>query len=179
MHFTQPTASKLNVANNTAGLEEYVDILQVQQLLLDSTSSTLATSTAASSATTTNSSNTAANALNTARHRPRVNIQKATEYSSSMANASCASMLLQGKNREYIVKNTTYFVHWTHHLHVRQIVFNGENWKKNMKTLDFFAWNIRIVSDLTEKSHRISLVYSSYNPFFVSQPNWLHSITWN
>lgn len=81
-------ASKLNVPNNSAGLEEYVDILQVQQLLLDST---------APQPPSANASNTAANALNAARHRPRVNIQKAAEYSTSMVNAACGSTLLQGK----------------------------------------------------------------------------------
>lgn len=88
-------ASKLNVPNNSAGLEEYVDILQVQQLLLDSTSTTTAP---------TNSSNTAANASNAARHRPRVNIQRATEYSSSMANVSCASTHLQGEQERNLLE---------------------------------------------------------------------------
>lgn len=73
-------ASRLNANNNPAGLEEYVDILQVQQLLLDSTSSPTNPSTSSSSA---------ANVSCTARHRPRVNIQKATEYSTTtMANAT-------------------------------------------------------------------------------------------
>lgn len=90
--------SRLNSTANPSGLEEYVDILQVQQLLLDSTPSTLATSTA----TTSNSciSNSAVNSSGAFRHRPRVNIQKAAEYSTTtMANsigASTPSAQLQG-----------------------------------------------------------------------------------
>lgn len=80
-----------------------MDILQVQQLLLDSTSST---APQPQPPTTTNeSNNTAANALNAARHRPRVNIQRASEYSSSLVNASCASTLLQGKQHRIAVEH--------------------------------------------------------------------------
>lgn len=54
-------------ANSSTGLDEYVDILQVQQLLLDSSPST------STSATT-----------STSRPRPRLNVQKAAEYSSQV-----------------------------------------------------------------------------------------------
>ncbi len=54
-------------ANSSSGLDEYVDILQVQQLLLDSSPST------STSATT-----------STSRPRPRLNVQKAAEYSSQV-----------------------------------------------------------------------------------------------
>lgn len=114
------TASKLNVPNNSAGLEEYVDILQVQQLLLDSTSTTIAP---------TNPSNTAANALNAARHRPRVNIQRAAEYSSSMANVSCASTHLQGEQEQNLldlVKCILFVQNWM--LVERQIYENEIIW---------------------------------------------------
>lgn len=50
--------------NNTTGLDEYVDILQVQQLLLDSSPSTSCIPSTSSS-----------------RVRPKVNLQKASEYS--------------------------------------------------------------------------------------------------
>lgn len=50
---------------SSAGLDEYVDILQVQQLLLDSSTATGVSST-----------------CTTTRPRPRLNVQKATEYSS-------------------------------------------------------------------------------------------------
>lgn len=59
-------------ANNSSGLDEYVDILQVQQLLLDSSPST------STSATT-----------STSRPRPRLNVQKAAEYSSQVQGTAC------------------------------------------------------------------------------------------
>lgn len=100
--------SRLNVTTNPSGLEEYVDILQVQQLLLDSTPSTLATSTA----TTSNSclSNATVNSCGVPRYRPRVNIQKATEYSTTMANstigASTPSAQLQGMLQAEFIKQS-------------------------------------------------------------------------
>lgn len=84
--------SRLNNAANPSGLEEYVDILQVQQLLLDSTPSTSSATTSIACTTsnaTTNSINSTAGA--TRHHRPRVNIQKATEYSTTMTNTTCPS----------------------------------------------------------------------------------------
>lgn len=74
--------ARLNTTNTT-GLDEYVDILQVQQLLLDS-SATPSTSGATSSS--------AASAAATAKHRPRVNIQKATDYTAaSVAGTACTT----------------------------------------------------------------------------------------
>ncbi|XP_055708256.1 early growth response protein 1-like isoform X4 [Phlebotomus papatasi] len=68
-------SSETSCLNNSAGptgagLDEYVDILQVQQLLLDSTPAT--------GANTGPTNNT----TNTSKARPRVNLQKAAEYSS-------------------------------------------------------------------------------------------------
>lgn len=96
--------TRLNNAANSSGLEEYVDILQVQQLLLDSTPSTMATSTV----TTSNSCVSNSNPNGTQqRHRPRVNIQKATEYSTTMANTACPStpsVQHQGTPKNLIIK---------------------------------------------------------------------------
>lgn len=81
--------SRLNSTSNPTGLEEYVDILQVQQLLLDSTPSSLISTPTTSSSCV---SNAAANlATGAQRHRPRVNIQKAAEYSTTMANTACSA----------------------------------------------------------------------------------------
>lgn len=55
---------------SSTGLDEYVDILQVQQLLLDSSSSS--SQQAPSTSTGSVSSN---------RQRPKINLQKASEYS--------------------------------------------------------------------------------------------------
>lgn len=61
------TVPPRTTASSSSGLDEYVDILQVQQLLLDSSPST------STSATT-----------STSRPRPRLNVQKAAEYSSQV-----------------------------------------------------------------------------------------------
>lgn len=103
--FHQITDSRLNSTTNPSGLEEYVDILQVQQLLLDSTPTSLATSTT----TTSNSclSNSTVNSCGTQRYRPRVNIQKAAEYSTTMANSigvSTPSAQLQGMLKTQLIK---------------------------------------------------------------------------
>lgn len=86
-------ASRLNSTSNASGLDEYVDILQVQQLLLDSSSSSPSTIAAVTPATSSGGQlqNSAACTSYTARHRPRVNIQKANEYSSLIANTATAS----------------------------------------------------------------------------------------
>lgn len=82
--------SRLNNSANPSGLEEYVDILQVQSLLLDSTPST--SNAATSNACTSNATTIATNSTGggaTRHHRPRVNIQKAAEYSTAtMANST-------------------------------------------------------------------------------------------
>lgn len=70
------TASRSNLSN-VSGLDEYVDILQVQQLLLDSSPST--------STTTTGS---------TVRPRPKVNLQKAAEYSAQSQGMNNSFILL-------------------------------------------------------------------------------------
>ncbi|XP_055676674.1 dendritic arbor reduction protein 1 isoform X2 [Lutzomyia longipalpis] len=73
---TYPSSDTSCLGNTTgpsgAGLDEYVDILQVQQLLLDSTPPT-----GVSTGTTNTTSNTS-------KARPRVNLQKAAEYSSQV-----------------------------------------------------------------------------------------------
>lgn len=74
--------TRLN-ATNATGLDEYVDILQVQQLLLDSSVTPL--------------TNSASAATSTARHRPRVNIQKASEYSSGTTTAQVQGEIGQEK----------------------------------------------------------------------------------
>lgn len=87
--------TRLN-ATNTTGLDEYVDILQVQQLLLDSSSSMgpAASAIASSSAV---SNNAAAIASATSRnHRPRVNIQKASDYSTSLLSSTTTASGLAG-----------------------------------------------------------------------------------
>lgn len=95
----------MNANNNPAGLEEYVDILQVQQLLLDSTSASSTTTTSNPST----SSSSAVNVSGTARHRPRVNIQKATEYSTTISNATngptttTSSAQIQGKKNIFCI----------------------------------------------------------------------------
>lgn len=98
--------SRLNSTNNPSGLEEYVDILQVQQLLLDSTPSTL---TSTSTITTSNATVNSTNSIGISRHRPRVNIQKASEYSTTMANnttvcPSTPSAQLQGTSISIMLK---------------------------------------------------------------------------
>ena len=65
-------SSSRSIAATATGLDEYVDILQVQQLLLDTSPCTTSTAT-----------------TSTARPRPRVNVQKAAEYS----NQSLSGML--------------------------------------------------------------------------------------
>lgn len=86
----------MNASTNPSGLEEYVDILQVQQLLLDSTPSSLSTTITTSSNSCV--SNATTNSNGTQRNRPRVNIQKAAEYSTNMGNmgASTPNTQLQG-----------------------------------------------------------------------------------
>lgn len=89
VHFNTIKDSRLNSTVNPSGLEEYVDILQVQQLLLDSTPSTMAPASAATTNSCASNATTISNGAQ--RHRPRVNIQKATEYSTTMANTGCPS----------------------------------------------------------------------------------------
>lgn len=81
-------ASRLN-ATNTTGLDEYVDILQVQQLLLDSSSSIATSSSASTIPAISPATSTATSSA--ARHRPRVNIQKATDYSAAAIAAAAST----------------------------------------------------------------------------------------
>ncbi|GAB0093063.1 flocculation protein FLO11-like [Sergentomyia squamirostris] len=92
---TYPSDSCL--ANSTgptgAGLDEYVDILQVQQLLLDSTPSTG------------NPTSTSSTSSNSSKSRPRVNLQKATEYSSQAQAESPSRRVLLDYPSPYLYGN--------------------------------------------------------------------------
>lgn len=87
--------TRLNPANTT-GLDEYVDILQVQQLLLDSS----APLPSSSSTTASTSSAYLPGANNAAlKCRPRVNIQKASDYSTAVAAAAASNTNIQSQGK--------------------------------------------------------------------------------
>ncbi|XP_055676675.1 mucin-19 isoform X3 [Lutzomyia longipalpis] len=94
---TYPSSDTSCLGNTTgpsgAGLDEYVDILQVQQLLLDSTPPT-----GVSTGTTNTTSNTS-------KARPRVNLQKAAEYSSQVQAESPSRRVLLDYPSPYLYGN--------------------------------------------------------------------------
>lgn len=68
--------------SGTNSLDEYVDITQVQQLLLENSlqSTSTSSSTTTSTLTTTTNSSSSSSKLS----RPRINLQKAVEFSSQL-----------------------------------------------------------------------------------------------
>lgn len=93
INFLLFSSAETSCLNNSAGptgagLDEYVDILQVQQLLLDSTPAT--------GANTGPTNNT----TNTSKARPRVNLQKAAEYSSQAQGKS----VIPGRDIEALMR---------------------------------------------------------------------------
>lgn len=107
-------ASRLN-ATNTTGLDEYVDILQVQQLLLDSSSSIATSSSASLSTITAVPPATSTATSSAARHRPRVNIQKATDYSAAAIAAAASTTTanvsqVQGKGDRHFPSFRIFFL---------------------------------------------------------------------
>jgi hypothetical protein len=72
-------------------LEEYVDILQVQQLLLDNSTVSTSSSSTVNTASYTSPASTAmtSSASKNLQSRPRVNLQKAAEFAQVQGNFNC------------------------------------------------------------------------------------------
>lgn len=92
------TGTRLN-STNTTGLDEYVDILQVQQLLLDSSAPPPSSSSVSSTAASTSSTYLSGSNNTALKCRPRVNIQKASDYSTAVAAAAAANTGIQSQGK--------------------------------------------------------------------------------
>jgi hypothetical protein len=82
-------------------LEEYVDILQVQQLLLENSSASTSSSSTVNTvsySTPPSSSATTASTSKNIQSRPRVNLQKASEYSQVQGKLSEIFLLMHRKS---------------------------------------------------------------------------------